>query len=388
MKMKNIAISILTVLAVACFAGCSESNKQRDVDEKILQKIDPSAAAAKVNTPAPAGGLVLSFESTVITADEIIAPVREHLAELAAESDYETFSKTAKSILSSVLLQKITDIKLYQKAKAALPENVDQAVIDKIVEQEVQRFIARYGGNYATAEQMLKKMGTNWPEFYKQQRRAILVQSFVSDEVKIEKPITHSELLAYYNSIKNEYYTKEAFIEFRMIDLNVDKFIDANDANVNPEWKAVVLANKLIEKIKNGADFAELAKQYSDDITAKDGGLEKPVRPGSLAEPYNAIETAAENMTVGQVSEPIIAEGHIFIVKLESKQAGSCEPFEKVQTEVEGRFVLTRRQKMVDDMIKKVVSQIDLSYADDFLDFCVNKAYEQALEKNTELRTQ
>jgi parvulin-like peptidyl-prolyl isomerase len=382
MKMNNIAVSTLIISSVVFFVGCGGTVKERDVDEKILQKIDPNAAAANVKTPAPAGGLALSLESTAITADEIIAPVRGQLAELAAESDYETFSKTAKSILSSVLLQKITDIKLYQKAKAALPENVDQAVIDKIVEQEVQRFIARYGGNYATAEQMLKKMGTNWQEFYKQQRRAILVQSFVSDEVKVEKPITHSELLAYYDSIKNEYYAKEAFIEFRMIDLNVGKFIDANDANVNPEWKAVALANKLIEKIKNGADFAELAKQYSDDITAKDGGLEKPVRPGSLVAPYNAIETAAENMDIGQVSEPIIAEGHIFIVKLESKQAGSCEPFEKVQTEVEGRFVLARRQKMVDDMIKKIVSQIDLAYADDFLDFCVNRAYEQAMDKN------
>ncbi|MDD5134474.1 MAG: peptidylprolyl isomerase [Phycisphaerae bacterium] len=382
MKRKDIVISILTVLAVACFTGCGESIKQQDVDEKILQKIDPNTAAAKINTPAPAGGLVLNIESTAITADEIISPVKPQLAELAANNDYEAFGKTAKDLLGSVLIQKITDIKLYQKAKAALPDNVDQTVIDKIVEQEVQRFIARHGGNYAATEQMLKKMGTNWQEFYKQQRRAILVQSFISDEVKVEKPMTHSELLAYYNSIKKESYAKEAFIEFRLIDLNTDKFIDVNDPNINPEWQAVALANKLIEQIKNGADFAELAKRYSDDITAKNGGLEKPVRPGSLVEPYNAIETAAEIMAVGQVSEPIIAGGHIFIVKLENKQVGSCEPFEKVQTEVEDRFVLARRQKMVDDMIKKTIAQIDLSCADDFLDFCVNRAYEQAMEKN------
>jgi hypothetical protein len=383
MKMNNIAVSTLIISSVVFFAGCGEPAKRGDVDEKILQQIDPNTAI-DVKTPAPAGGLALNIESTAITADEIISPVRPQLAELAAESDYESFSKNAKDLLGSVLVQKVTDIKLYQKAKAALPENVDQAVIDKIVEQEVQKFIAHYGGNYATAEQMLKKMGTNWQDFYEQQRRAILVQSFVSDEVKDEKPVTHSELLAYYNSIKKKYYTKEAFIEFRLIDLNVNKFVDVNDPNINPEWQAVALANKLIEKIRNGADFAELAKQYSDDITAKDGGLEKPVRPGSLAEPYNAIETAAENMDIGQVSEPIIAEGHIFIVKLESKQAPSCEPFEKVQTEVEGRFVLARRQKMVDEMIKKTISQIDLSYADDFLDFCVNRAYEQVTEKNTQ----
>jgi len=377
MKTKNLIISAVTGFAIVWLCGCGKTETDKpDVDEARLAAVKPQTD--QPNMPQPAGGIVLSVESTAITADELIAPIKPQLDSLAAQYDYEQFAIRAKAMLGNLLIQKITDIKLYEKAKAALPENVDQAIIDKIVEQEVQRFIARYGGNYAAAEQALKKMGTNWQDFHRQQRRAVLVQSFLSDEIKVEKPITHSELVQYYESIKDEYFAKDQLIEFRLIDLEVKKFTDPNDPNVNAEQKAMEFARQLAERIKNGEDFAELAKKYSHDEAKQNGGLWKPVRPGSLVEPYNAIETAAENMNIGGVSEPIAAGEHIFIVKLENKQAQGYEPFEKIQTEVEARYVLERRWKMVNETINKIISQVDLSYADNFLEFCIERAWLQA----------
>jgi parvulin-like peptidyl-prolyl isomerase len=83
-------------------------------------------------------------------------------------------------------------------------------------------------------------------------------------------------------------------------------------------------------------------------------------------------------MNIGGVSEPIQAGEHIFIVKLENKQAQGYEPFEKIQTEVEARYVLERRWKMVNETINKIISQVDLSYADNFLEFCIERAWLQA----------
>ena len=372
--MKNFIISALVILAGVFFFGCGKEHSA-DVDEKVLLQVP--AHPQEVNVPAPAGGLVLSVDSTAITSKELIAIVEPQLAEIAAKGDYETFKTEAKTLLGHLLMQKITDIKLYTKAKAALPEGVDEETINKIVEQEVQRFVASYGGNYATVEQMFKKMGTNWKDFREQQKRAILIQSFLSDEVKIDKPITHSELLEHYNSIKGQFYTKEASMQFRVIDLEIDRFADANDPNVSEERLALAKANEIAEKIKSDANFAELAKEFSNDEKAAAGGLWESVRPGSLVEPYDAIEKAAANLTAGQVSEPTVAEGHIFIVKLENRQLASCEPFEKVQHEVEARLILSRRQKMVDDMLKKISSQVDLSYAEDFLNYCVEQAYKE-----------
>lgn len=355
------------VLVLLC--GCKKK-KKIDVEETIL--------TPKPVLPVPAGGIVLSVESTAITADELIEPVMPQLTELAAQYDYPVFRKKAMVLMGSVLMQKIADIKLYIKAKAALPENVDEAKINQIVEQEVQRFIATYGGNYATVEEMLKKMGITWEDFHEQQKRAILVQSFVSQEVKVEKPITHSELKEYYESIKEGAYGHEPFFEVRIIDLNIEKFADANNPSTNTRQRAMDFARELTAKIKDGADFAELAKLHSQDESAPNGGLWKPVRPGSLVKPYDMLEIIADKIEVGRVSEPVAADDHIFIVKLENKSEGGYEPFEKVQTEVEGRYVIERRQKMVDKMIGEIMSKVDLSYADNFLDYCTQKAWMMA----------
>ncbi|MGA2915310.1 MAG: peptidylprolyl isomerase [Sedimentisphaerales bacterium] len=376
MNIKNLIRLTTICIAAIWFCGCEETARKPDVSETRLAAVKPPEKQGKM--PAPAGGLVLSIESTAITSDELIAPVKSELDNFAAGGDYELFRKKARPLLADVLLQKITDIKLYEKAKAALPENVDNDIIDKIVEQEVQKFIAHCGGNYAVAEQILKKMGLTWPEFYKQQRRTILVQSFLSDEMKIEKPITYSELVQYYNSIKNESYAKDAMFEFRLIDLNTEKFADPNDPNSKGDQKAIELANQLEQKIKNGEDFAKLAEKYSNDESAKNGGLWKPARPGSLVEPYNKIETVVVDMNAGDVSVPVFARNHIFIVKLENKQAEAIEPFEKVQAEVETRYILERRQKMVNDIINKIISQVDLSYADNFIEFCIEQAWRSA----------
>jgi len=374
----------IKLLAVCCmlmwFYGCESETKKSDVDEQRLTSVTPPAEMPAM--PKPSGGLVLSIDSSAITADEIIEPVQEHLKKLAQQMDYPKFNAAAKPLLGSVLVQKIADIRLYEKAKAALPENVDQAIIDKIVEEEVQKFIAKCGGDYATVERMLKSMGTNWRDFYQQQRRAILVQSFVSQEIKIEKPVTHSELVEYYNKIKDEFYAKKAQIAFRLIDLEIGNFIDANTSNEIAEQKTMKLASEISEKTKKGENFAELAKKYSNDQAAQNGGLWLPINPGSLAPPYDAIEKAVENMSIGQISEPVVTKGHIFIIKLESRQAATCELFEKVQEEVEARMMYEKRKKMVDDMMNKIISQVDLSYAEGFIEYCTEKAWQDLQTKN------
>jgi len=68
--------------------------------------------------------------------------------------------------------------------------------------------------------------------------------------------------------------------------------------------------------------------------------------------------------------------GHIFIVKLENKQAASCKSFEEVQGDVESRMMYEKRKKRVDDMMDKIISQVDLSYADGFLEYCTQKAWQ------------
>jgi peptidyl-prolyl cis-trans isomerase SurA len=63
--------------------------------------------------------------------------------------------------------------------------------------------------------------------------------------------------------------------------------------------------NRLLQirqRLENGADFAQLARQYSDDASASKGGDLGWVSPGDTVP---AFERAMNALQVGQISEPV-----------------------------------------------------------------------------------
>ncbi len=68
------------------------------------------------------------------------------------------------------------------------------------------------------------------------------------------------------------------------------------------EQEAKLKMDMLRERLDNGEDFAELARQYSEDGSANDGGKLGWVSPGDTVPEF---EKAMNNLAPGQISEPI-----------------------------------------------------------------------------------
>ncbi|MCD4831779.1 MAG: peptidylprolyl isomerase [Anaerohalosphaeraceae bacterium] len=375
----NVVIAALAMFSLLFYCGCATENTP-DVDEMVLSEVEAGTVARAV--PEASGGIVMAINSMPITAEEVIEPIKEEIYPIAKRSSYLEFRSKAGQTIANVFIQKVTDIKLYEKAMKALPENINEEFIDNVVEEETQKFIARHGGNYAKAQNTLEKMGLTWKSFREDTKRAMLVQSFVSEEVKTDKPITHSQLLDYYASVKNE-YEKESFVEFRLIDIELARLAEPNDAAADVQRKAEQIVKEISAQLNSGADFAEMAKKYSNGHRAASGGLWEPVQPGSLVEPFDAVEKAAEQMSLGEVKGPIFAgehfaTKHIFIVKLENKQSAGYVTFEQVQEEIEARLMLENRKRVVNEMMSKIMQTIDMTYAEDFIEFCCQMAYKKA----------
>ena len=147
--------------------------------------------------------------------------------------------------------------------------------------------------------------------------------------------------------------------------------------------KAKSFAEELVGQIHDGKDFGELAEQYSHGHRSMFGGLWKPVQPDSLADPYDLLAAEAEKIDHGAIAGPLEAGEHIFIMKLEEKQRGSVEPFEKVQDRVEERLEFLRRQKAVAEIEAEVAQQAVISNKEEFIDFCLEKIYQMS---NAEIR--
>jgi len=362
----------LIVSAFLLVWGC-ESKTNPALPEAKMERDPPFRREA---LPEASGGFVLAVGDETITSEEIITAAMEPFRDFAQRSSFEQFARQARGALEQLVMTRISDILLYSQAKREAGKDVDEQ-LDKLADAEVRRFIVSFDGDYAKAEEALKKMGMDWASFKKLQKRMILSQSYISSQLPENKPITYSELMDNYKRMRDEFLTTPAMLTFRLIDIEVAK-VGVADPNESRLGRARELADGLVERIKSGEDFGELAKEHSHGHRRAFGGLWNPVQPGSLAAPYDVLAAEAEKNEQGQIAGPIEAGGHIFIMKLEEKQPGSVEPFEKVQSQIEAKIIFERRKKVADEFSAKLVQQARLANKDEFIDFCVEEIYRRS----------
>lgn len=377
MKYGRLLCVMTAVWCVCVLGGCGAWNDMWGLPDKDAI---PQGAAPKCdpNLPACSGGMVLPVNGELITVNEVISMQLDELRPIAEKGDYLDFRRNARPLVEQSITNRISNIVLHQKAKKEMKEGIDEQ-LDKAADTEIKQFLAGFNGNYADAEKAIKKMGMDWKSFKEYQKKLILVQYFLSEELKDKRPITHSEMRQYYENAKDEQFHTPATVQFRVIDIMPAKIKpDVNDPNLTRAAAAQRLAAAVMEKLKAGEDFSALAKQYSyDPVRAPLGGLWTPVGAGSLAAPYDVLETAALKLEPGQVAGPIETKDHIFILKLESKRAESYEPFEKVQHNVETSIKYQRRKDAVDKLTTKLMAQADIGDKNTFLELCLQKAYQQ-----------
>lgn len=92
-------------------------------------------------------------------------------------------------------------------------------------------------------------------------------------------------------------------------------------------------AESVLAKIREGDDFAELAKEFSDDIgSAKSGGDIGIITDGLLDAP---LEKAIASLQVGASSDVIKTTYGFQIIKLTEQEPAKVQPFEAVKANVE-----------------------------------------------------
>lgn len=104
---------------------------------------------------------------------------------------------------------------------------------------------------------------------------------------------------------------------FEVSDAEVEKYIAANP-NLTNDGEKKKKAEEILQKVKDGGDFTELAKEYSDDPGSKDnGGLYEDIAKGQFAPEFEAAAFALEP---GDVADRVIRTDFGYhIIKLEKK---------------------------------------------------------------------
>ena len=120
------------------------------------------------------------------------------------------------------------------------------------------------------------------------------------------------------------------------------------------EAEALAKAQDLRKRIQAGEDFAQLARQESDDTgSGANGGDLGSFRHGQMVPTF---EQAAFAMQPGDLSEPVKSPFGYHLIKVEGKESKS---FEDVRPELERRMRPEQAQKVVEELQKKTPAVLD-----------------------------
>ena len=155
-------------------------------------------------------------------------------------------------------------------------------------------------------------------------RDQLTLLKVVDREVRSGIMVGESEMKRYYQehrdrfALPEEYTLSQILIQPRSADGTAD---------------ALAKARRVVDELKRGEKFEDLALQYSDGPNASRGGRLGLVRQGEL---LPAIERAIAPLVPGGISDIIESSEGFHLIRVEEKKPKQFRPFEVVKFEIQG----------------------------------------------------
>jgi peptidyl-prolyl cis-trans isomerase SurA len=272
----------------------------------------------------------------------LLAPFRSASAavveQLIAVVDGEPFTLSNISRYANEKLKRGFPTGDLAQINAADREALEQFVTDKLLEAEVReggisiseedvdRYIDQVKKTNQLSDDDLKvALGREGQTLagYRISVKAEMEKSEILDrQVRRKVNITDEDVERYYKQNQKNYRADErARIRHILFSL-------AENAPAGQVQGATDKANELYRKISAGADFAALAREYSEGAGRAEGGDIGWVKRGTLIPGLE--EVAFEKLAVGRVSEPFRTSMGVHIVKLEARESGAVLPLSTV----------------------------------------------------------
>jgi peptidyl-prolyl cis-trans isomerase C len=126
------------------------------------------------------------------------------------------------------------------------------------------------------------------------------------------------------------------------------------------EVKTKEECEEILEKLKKGEDFSELAKKFSVAPEGKRGGLIRHFTEKSIPEEFVPV---LKTMRVGEIRGPIkLKTGNYAIIKLEKKTPGRYRGYEEVEKHIEGMLRKEKTREMWEKWEKEVFKRFEVKY--------------------------
>jgi len=356
-------LTCFVVFFIAFSLSCrSKSPEQADVDK-------PQPAPAKIEAEAdvnlaepqpaeePAESVAVTVNGVDITEAElgkIIKPQLEKMAQQGKQLPPAFAQAYEKQLRQQALDRIIIGLLLDEKVKEANIVLTEEEVINQIKEILAAQ---RPPLSLEEFKKTRAESGQSFDEVKEQIRKGLAYQKVVEAQWAGKINITEEDAKKYYDENPAQFEVKE---QVRASHILIKP--DTTDPNADPNQakaEAKAKIQGLLEQIKNGADFAELAKANSDCPSAAQGGDLNFFGRGQMAPPF---EKAAFELEVGKVSDIVETKFGYHIIKVTDRKDASTTSFEQARNDLIKKLTQKKQTELTNKYIESLKAAANIVY--------------------------
>jgi peptidyl-prolyl cis-trans isomerase SurA len=247
--------------------------------------------------------VVAVVNKEVITWSELYKMMEQEATEKIKSMAEEEKRKIFKES-EGMFLERLIDLRLQlQEAK-----RLEFEITPEEVEVAIENIKKKYSMSDSALEEYLAKEGMSVEEYKKRLSDQLLLTQLINRQVRNKVVVSDQEVKDLMSANSEKYGIGDGY-KIRQIFWKIPK--DETERTRIEEKSSAV-----IQKLDMGEDFSALAREYSEDPSAKSGGDLGFIRKGILAKEFIDV---LENMKEGDYSFPFWTAKGLHIIKLEEK---------------------------------------------------------------------
>lgn len=287
--------------------------------------------------------IVALVNSEIITLSELEQmgkPFYDQVRETSTAGEREEKMKKARMrVLESLIENKLLEEEM-KKRKIEVPErDVDAAIQDvlksaKLTENDMKKALGREGMTLSSYRQKV--------------RDELGKMRLISREIKSKIVIEEKELREYYRE-NQEKFTDPLEVKIQQI------FFPVPEKSSREETAAVQReAQAILERVRKGEDFAELAKKHSRGPEAGEGGVLGYFKHREL---MPELEEAGFKLGPGETSGLVRSPAGFHILRVLERKGGEPRPFAEVQFKIREELSAAETRKKFEQWMKELKSK-------------------------------
>jgi len=342
---KILMVLMLWGLSVAAgFAGQQVPDKAASVQSKS----EPNEASKQKPAEDPVMVTVNSVAINQSQADELIEPQLNQLNARAGQMPPEFIEQQKQQLRQSAVEALIVEKLLVEKVKQA---NI--VVSDEQVEEKIAQIAAGQNLSIEDFKALIETYGSDYEKVKEQVKNGLGYEKLMDTKWAGQIDVNEAQAREFYNQNIDRFKKPE---QIRASHILIEtKTTDSNEAKAEAKAKA----QQLLEKIKAGADFAELAAENSACPSSARGGDLGYFSKGQMVPPF---EQAALNLEPNQLSDIVETRFGYHIIKVTDKKPAQILSFEQAKADIIDTLKKQKKAEFMEKYVAELRSQAQIVY--------------------------